>query len=120
MIDINKTTYFIDIDGTVLFHHGSIGAILENRPRALPGVADILRKLRYEGNMIILTTARDEGLRQITEGHLRDCEIQYDLLICGITKGVRVLINDTKPHYPGLETARAITVDRNEGLRCLK
>jgi uncharacterized HAD superfamily protein len=119
MVDINKNTYFIDIDGTVLFHHGSIGAILQNKPRALPGAVEKLRELRYNGHMVILTTARDEGLRQITEGHLRDCQIPYDMLICGITKGLRIIVNDSKPSMPGADTAIAITVERNEGIRCV-
>ena len=51
--------------------------------------------------MIILTTGRKEGMRRITEQQLENAGIVYDRLIMGIGGGIRVLINDLKPHRKG-------------------
>ena len=66
--------------------------------------------------MIILTTARGEEIRLLTESHLKECGIHYDMLIMGVTKGIRYVLNDTKNYYVG-DTCKAITVERNGGLR---
>jgi hypothetical protein len=118
MPSFEKDTLFIDIDGTILYHHGSIQDILTLPPRALPGAAEKLREWIRDGHMIILTTARDQDLYGITKEHLQQCGIPYHMLICGVTHGMRRIINDTKPyHASGGETAFGITVERNIGIR---
>ena len=52
--------------------------------------------------------------RKFTENQLFECGIAYDQLIMGLGRGERVLINDKK--VDGTNTARAICIDRNDGI----
>ncbi len=107
-------TVFCDIDGTLLRH---LGDICENyRSHALCAHAketiQAWDKLNYK---IILTTGRQESLRQETEKQLTALGIVYSQLIMGLPNGSRVVVNDKKPN--GIEnTAYAINVVRNGGL----
>ena len=58
-------------------------------------------------------------MRKSTEIQLAEAGIMYDQLIMGIGGGVRVLINDTKP-YGDFNTAEAINLNRNEGIKNIK
>lgn len=115
-MELDKSTLFIDIDGTILYHHGSIEKIIECKPIVLPHVVEKLSQWKKEGHLIVLTTARGEEIRYMTECHLKECKIPYDMLIMGVTRGIRYVINDTKNSYIG-ETCKAITVERNGGFR---
>ena len=71
------------------------------------------------GYTIILTTGRKEGLRDVTKKQLLELGIIYDQLIMGIGGGIRVLINDKKINTES-QTAIAINLERNEGIKNLK
>lgn len=115
---------FIDIDGTILPHVGSLTKILENysayeTPYPLPGVVEKFNEWAYMGYCIIITTARPESMRAMTIDQLSACGLFFDQLIMGIPRGPRVVINDIKPatnEYPELMTAEAVNVKRNSGL----
>lgn len=107
-----RKTYFIDLDGTLLEHILDFENIY-NYPklRALPGAKEKTMKWHCQGHLIILTTARPESLRYLTEVQLRNAEIVYDELIMGIGSGERILINDYVD--PLGDKAIAYNVERN-------
>ena len=110
-------TYFIDIDGTILKHlddfRDTIKAdLIEETPQASAKIS----KWLCQGHTIVITTARPESLRSVTERQLRGLGIAYHHLIMGISAGIRVLVNDYEPGKP--TKAKAFNVVRNEeGLR---
>lgn len=114
-----RRTIFIDIDGTI-FQYRNSPEEYDAEPILLPGVREAFKRWNSEGASIIITTARKESTREITEKQLRDKHIWYDQLIMGIGNGVRIIINDIKPgtaDHPDLMTAQAINLKRDEGLQ---
>ena len=110
-----NNAYFVDIDGTLIKDFGNMHEQLTKSPELLPGVMEKLEKWMKEDVKIILTTARRESMREITEYQLKQVGIPYDMLIMGIGRGKRVVINDLKPNsYEG--TAFAYNPERNVGL----
>jgi hypothetical protein len=121
-------TLFIDIDGTLLKHGktgtGVIGWVDgsgEFRERdvgvILPGVRDAINRWHGKGYRLILTTARCESTRAVTEKQLRSCGLFWDMLIMSIGGGQRVLINDIKSD--GSLSAVALNVPRDGGLESI-
>lgn len=122
-------TWFIDIDGTILKHlnYSSEQDFYTNFHEYLPKMV-ILPNVREffdslpDDDVVILTTARDEALKDITEKQLN--KIKYDKIIfnCGTLE--RIVVNDIKPPKDGDEnkfdkpmiTAIACNVERNGGL----
>lgn len=114
-MDTRPKTLFIDIDGTLLKHHGSgIGQALVV-PELLPGVRERFDEWDRKGYRIILITGRRESERDFTEKQLHTVGIVYDCMIMGVGGGQRVLINDYKPDATD-PTAIAICVERNTGI----
>ena len=114
-METRPKTIFIDIDGTIFYHYGTQKDQIVRTPMVLSGVHDALHKWEKAGHHIVLTTARKEGSRKLTEIQLEQAGIVYDQLVMGITGGVRVLINDLKKdsEHP---TAIGLCVPKNEGL----
>jgi phosphoglycolate phosphatase-like HAD superfamily hydrolase len=108
-------TIFLDIDGTILFHHGVPNGQTILEPTILPGVKEKLAEWNMKGYQIVLVTGRRESERRKTIDQLEKVGIVYDQLITGIGRGDRVIINDYKTDSPE-PTAIAITVKRNSGL----
>ena len=108
-------TLFIDIDGTLIIHHGTPNSQTKFAPELLPGVLEKFGEWNMKGYQIILVTGRRESERATTIKQLEEAGIVYDMLITGINRGERILINDNKPNsdWP---TARAICVKRNFGI----
>ena len=137
---IRPKTIFIDIDGTIFEHGGERTLCTQGERPILPGVKDKFNEWDAKGYNIILVSGRRESDRKVTEEQLAHYGLFYDQLILGISGGIRVLINDTKPGTAttdlkkiGLRmlentklgnkvditeicTAEAITVARNSGL----
>lgn len=112
-------TIFLDIDGCILTHYGTLQTQVTKLPVVLPNVLETLDEWEKEGHLIILTTGRKEYLREITEKQLMDVGVVYDRLIMGLNRGERIVINDKKPHAD-ITVARAIELKRNEGLGSIK
>ena len=110
-----KKTIFMDIDGCLIKHKGTVSDMINEPTELLPGVVVKLNEWEARGYRIILTTGRKESLRKFTEEQLFKVGIFYDQLIMGINRGERVLINDKKPNYDK-SVARAIEIERNVGL----
>jgi hydroxymethylpyrimidine pyrophosphatase-like HAD family hydrolase len=107
-------TLFVDIDGTLLEHKGTFSDISLKEASLLPGVRERMNEWCSKEYKIILTTARRESLRGTTERQLGRLGVPYDLLVMGISKGQRIVINDRRPN--GNDTAFAVNVDRDAGL----
>lgn len=110
-----RKTLFIDIDGTLFKHYGSLQAIFQNEPELLPGVMDKIEEWKFHEHFICITTARPESMRKLTEEQLQKVGLFYDLLIMGLPHGERIVINDSKPNIK--DTAIGISIPRNEGLQ---
>jgi len=108
-----RSTVFCDIDGTILVHRKfeDIHAV----PAQLTPDADRLNEWLELGHHIILTTARPEELREKTESELANLGLKWTMLIMGIGRGPRVLINDEEPSGTGPK-AMAFSIERNSGL----
>lgn len=87
-------TIFCDIDGTVLKHAHKFSHVSKESAIELPGVINKFNEWDTLGHKIILTTARKESARYITEKQLTELGFCWDYLLMGITSGSRVLIND--------------------------
>lgn len=111
---MNKTI-FVDIDGTLIKHQGGLWEQSTLKPELLPGAREKLLEWERKNYKIILTTGRRESLRSITEKQLLEVGIYYDILIMGLGRGDRILINDTKIEDEH-STAIGITVLRNQGI----
>jgi len=108
-------TLFIDIDGSLLHHHGYPGEQSIRPTIVLPGVIKKLAEWETKGYKFILVTGRKESEREGTVKQLAATGIQYDQLIMGINRGDRVIINDMKPDSD-IPTAVAINLVRNTGI----
>lgn len=93
---MKKSTVIIDLDGVIFIHKGG-GSAWYGEQALVPGVKERIDKLEGQGACIVIMTARKESARFRTERQLECLGICYDKLIMGVTSGLRVLINDTKP-----------------------
>ena len=117
----NGTTYFIDIDGTLVHHkqEEDLEQLLsldnenmESSEELLPNVMEVWNSMKAN-DVIIITTARSEKYRKMTEKIFKKFGMRYDKLIMDLRTGPRVVINDT----PDLsfKKAIAINVKRDQG-----
>ena len=107
---------FIDIDGTMLKHPGSLENVFSNEPEVLDGVIEKIQEWHINEDYIVVTTSRPESLRNVTIRQLEKASISYDQLMMGVPKGCRVIINDKKPGNNDT-IAIGIELERNQGLR---
>jgi hypothetical protein len=109
-------TVFCDIDGVIFRHHGKgmVGQLTID-PVLLDGVQNAFNKWDKEGYFIVLTTGRSESSRELTIKQLQQFGLFWDVLIMGLPRGKRIVINDTKPETSE-ETTQGITIKRNAGL----
>ena len=107
-----RKTYFIDIDGTLLYHIPDFENI-DKHPdlKALPGAKEKTAQWHCEGDYVILVTARPESLRDLTVRQLAAAGIFYDTILMGIGAGERILINDHE--YNKRHKAWAYNILRN-------
>ncbi len=111
-------TMFIDIDGTLIAHQGTMTKTNESEiisERVLDQVHDLINYVYDKGGKIILTTGRPESARKVTEILLNDARISYDYLLMGLSNNLRFLVNDRKKQNTQ-DSAFAINVDRDAGV----
>lgn len=111
---MKKNTYFVDLDGTI-FKYRKFESYEITEAEVITPSKIFLDKIRKQGHMIIITTARPENLRNFTVNELSKNNIQYDILLMGIGRGIRYLINDLDPQKT-YDRAFAINVKRDEGI----
>ena len=132
MESLNRT-WFIDIDGTIVKHrtNDELDRVIEEMGEESHNFEEILpESLKFVKNLpeqdtVVLTTARETRHKDHTERLLKSMSFKYDLVIFNLRSGARILINDIKP--PGvagnedpLQTAFAINVNRDEGIRIVE
>lgn len=110
-------TLFIDIDGTILSHPGTVTEIYKNNQRVLDDVIDKFNQWLVADYMIIITTARPESMREFTLNQLTNLGLFCHQLIMGCRCGPRIVINDIKDD--GTITAKAINLKKNEGFNSI-
>jgi len=114
----NSKTIFCDIDGTLIKHCSPIETSKPDfKAEILPGVLEKIKEWNLKNYKLILTTGRRESQRGITEKQLMELGITYDILIMGIGRGSRVIINDKK--LDGTITAESYCIIRDGGLESL-
>ena len=114
MDTVKKSTYFVDIDGTI-FVYRKFETYESTKAQVIKSTKQFLQKINDEGHMIVLTTARPEYLREHTIYELTKNGIPYHRLVMEIERGTRYLINDMDPKNPG-DRAIAVNVIRDEGI----
>ena len=107
-------TWFIDFDGT-LVHHKSH---MKDEDYILDGTKDFFKNVVEEDDYVIITTARSQDHKKRIEKFLDSHNIQYDLVLCGLNTGPRILINDIKPD--GTLTAYSYNLKRDKGVSGIK
>jgi hypothetical protein len=113
--ETGKPTIFVDLDGTLIKHHGSLQDQITKTPELLPGVKEKLDLWDRLEAKIIIITGRREPMRNITKQQLAELGIVYDDLIMGLGRGKRVIINDQKPNSQ-ISTVDSYCMERNTGL----
>lgn len=101
-------TIFCDIDGTIIKHVHRFSYLGFEPATILSGVIDKFNEWDSRGHKIILTTARKESARLLTEKQLTELGLCWDQLIMGVTSGPRILINDKQVHT---DPDRAISIN---------
>lgn len=111
-------TIFCDIDGTILQHVHRFSEITSQPPIILDGVRDKINQWDSQGHKIIFVTARKESAREITETHLKQLGLCWDVLLMGVGGGERILINDKlkKSHK---DRAQSINIITNSGFNTI-
>jgi NDP-sugar pyrophosphorylase family protein len=107
-------TIFCDIDGTIIKHVHRFSEVGKNNAELLTKVKEKFDEWDSKGYTIILTTARKESARRLTEKQLSSVGIAWDHLLMGVTSGQRVLIND-KLLDSDYDRAIAVNVITNSG-----
>ena len=110
-----KMTFFIDIDGTILYlpKHVSYNS---SDAQVLPGVIEKLEQWKNEGHTIVLTTGRVHDRREKLIKLLDELNVPYDQLVTNLKPGPRILINDKKPYSEIHKMATAFQLQRNIGI----
>lgn len=120
--DNNGKTYFIDIDGTLVHNKEEEQLVellrvddetTESIEQLLPNVKQFWNNID-DNDIIIITTARSEKYRRLTEKLFSKYNLRYDKLLMDLRTGPRVLINDTPDMT--YQKAIAINVKRDQGL----
>lgn len=109
-------TIFCDIDGTIIKHVHRFSHVGINPAIPLPGVIEKFNEWDSKGHKIILTTARKESARSVTEKQLNEIGLCWDQLIMGVSSGERILIND-KYLSKDIDRASAVNVLTDSGFK---
>jgi dTDP-glucose pyrophosphorylase len=81
-------------NGTIIKHAHRFSHVGKDPAKDLAGVIDKFNEWDSKGHKIILTTARKESARYITEKQLTELGFCWDVLLMGVTSGCRIVIND--------------------------
>ena len=108
-----EKTLFCDLDGTLIKHQATPNyeneILFENSLKSL-----VEFKNENINNKIIITTARTKKNKIIKL--LKDLNIPFDDVLCGLNSGPRILINDVKTNQNFILMANSINVYRDTGI----
>lgn len=107
-------TIFCDVDGTV-FKYRKFEDTEVVKAEPIQSTIDYLKKMKDDGDMIIMTTARPDSMYLYTYKELKSFNIPFDKIITGINRGERILINDLSPKDESKPRAVAINLKRDKG-----
>lgn len=110
---IQPRTWFIDFDGTLVTQKSH----MSDNDVILPATIDFFDKVVQEDDCVVITTARNHDHKSRIEEFLSKNKIRYNVILCGLPTGSRILINDKKPD--GTLTAYAHNLNRDEGINIL-
>jgi len=105
-------TLFVDMDGTLVTNTSHLVPPFIGEGSPLMDNIDVIRKIKQEGSVLIITTSRPEKYREVTIKELEKHCIPFDHLIMGLPHSQRVLINDFSPTNP-YPSCSAININRN-------
>jgi predicted mannosyl-3-phosphoglycerate phosphatase (HAD superfamily) len=112
-------TIFSDIDGT-LIEQVRFEDLRADKVTVLPGVAEKMNEWYEAGHYIVLTTARPENLRVITQEQMATAGFRYHQLVMGIGREERILINNNSNKDPERNRAFGVPVERDGGFANLE
>ena len=115
MSEKNVKTIFCDIDGTIL-RQVEFNELNEYNFEVLPGAREKFAEWIEAGHHIVITTARPETYRGLTERQLGRAGFNYHQLVMGIGRDERYLINNSEKLTPEISRANGLPVKRDEGL----
>ena len=111
-MDKKYSTYFVDIDGTLLKYRKFDKLAIEQAEPIEEIVSFINR--RYDGgDHVVIVTARPKQFRQFTIDELVRCGIKFHQLVMGVERGTRYIINDRDPEFPEENRAVGVNIYRN-------
>lgn len=103
-------TWFLDFDGTLVFQKSH----LSDDDFILSTTKEFFNNIVNKNDFVIITTGRDISHKRRIENFLNKNNIKFDLVLCGLPTGARILINDKKPD--GSLTAYGYNLDRDKGI----
>ena len=113
-----RGTIFCDIDGTLIQHEDRPD--YSRLPRLLPGSREKLRQWIAEGYHVVLCTARrTEDEPRLVE-MMRELALPYHRIVSGLPSGMRVVINDRKPHAMFTSQAASLEIARDQGIAAVE
>jgi hypothetical protein len=112
---IKNPTYFVDIDGTIIKYR-KFTDLNNTPPEPIQDVIDYLNTQFMNGAVIIVTTARPENYRLLTEHELNIVGLKHNQIIMNCGRGSRIILNDLDPDNLEIPRAVGINLKRNEGL----
>ena len=113
-----RGTIFCDIDGTLVVHEDRPD--YSRLPQLLPGAREKLRNWISQGFCVVLCTARAKQDEPRLAAMLRELDVPYHQLVTGLPSGVRILINDRKPHAMFTPQAASLEIVRDQGIGALE
>jgi len=113
---IKNPTYFVDIDGTIIKYR-KFTELNSTPPEPIQDVIDYLNEQFTNGAVIIVTTARPDDYRLLTEHELNVVGLKFNKIIMNCGRGSRIILNDLDPDNLEIPRAVGINLKRNEGLK---
>ena len=113
---IKNPTYFVDIDGTIVKYR-KFTELSSTPPEPIQDVIDYLNEQFSNGAVIIVTTARPDSYRLLTEHELNVIGLKYNQIVMNCGRGSRIILNDLDPDNLEIPRAVGINLKRDEGLK---
>ena len=113
---IKNPTYFVDIDGTIIKYR-NFSELNETSLEPIQDVIDYLNEQFTNGAVIIVTTARPDSYRLLTEHELNVIGLKYNQIVMNCGRGSRIILNDLDPDNLEIPRAVGINLKRDEGLK---
>lgn len=105
-----RKTWFLDFDGTLVEQR----SYLADSDYVLKDTFRLFEELIMDDDFVVITTGREEHHRSRIESFMNKHGFRFDLIVCGLPTGPRIVVNDTKPD--GTKTAYAFNATRDQGV----